>query len=155
MKILINVLIALVTSVFTAVLVVVANHYLTQQTAQDKTTLFSFFSSNAPEEITLHFVEIKDQVITLKSNSHKERYLLLDMALTARDEPMVLKTENMLPKIKGITVDVLSTMEYQQVRNMSVSDLRDLLMAEYKKCFKNMGVAMPFDDVTLSKMVFQ
>lgn len=152
-SILLNFILVLVTALVTALLVLAGSQYLNKKNEDGVTE--SFFASSPEEEKTLQFVEIKNLVITLKSNAVKERYLLLDLALTTKDEPQAQRAENLLPKIKGIAVDMLTSMDYNEVRSMSVLDLRSLMLKNYQSAFQNIGVTIPFDDVTISKMVFQ
>ncbi len=149
---LLNFILVLVTALVTALLVLAGSQYLNKK--NDGSVPDSFFSSSSEEEKVLQFVEIKNLVITLRSNSLKERYLLLDLALTT-DELQAQRAENLLPKIKGIAVDMLTSMDYNEVRGMSVQALRSLMMKRYQSAFHNIGVTIPFDDVTISKMVFQ
>jgi len=150
---LLNFILVLVTALVTAFLVLAGSQYLNKK--NDGSVPVSFFSSSPEEEKVLQFVEIKNLVITLRSNSLKERYLLLDLALTTTDELQAQRAENLLPKIKGIAVDMLTSMDYNEVRGMSVQALRSLMMTRYQSAFQNIGVTIPFDDVTISKMVFQ
>ena len=46
-------------------------------------------------------------------------------------------------------------MDYQAVRETSIVDLRRQLMSEYKRDFEKLNAPMPFDDVVISRMVFQ
>lgn len=148
-----NFILMLVAAVITALMVLSGSHYL--ETNAEKGVLNAIFAAEQQEKDNLQFVEIKNLVITLKSNSTKERYLLLDLALTTRDEPQTQRAEMLLPKIKGIAVDVLTSMNYSEVRSMSVMELRALMMERYQSAFHNIRVIIPFTDVTISKMVFQ
>ncbi|WP_172606532.1 flagellar basal body-associated FliL family protein [Pantoea coffeiphila] len=149
-----NFILMLVAAIITALLVLAGSRYLDNKS--DNSENSSFFSSQpADDKKNLQFVEIKNLVITLKSNSVKERYLLLDLALTTHDEAQSQRAENLLPKIKGIAVDVLTSMDYSEVRSMTVMELRSLMMERYQSAFHNINVTIPFDDVTISKMVFQ
>lgn len=153
-KILLNLILMLVTALVTAFMVLAGAQHLNKQ--KDGGAVTSLFTlSTSVKEKDLQFVEIKNLVITLKSNSVKERYLLLDLALTTHDKLHTQSAENMLPKIKGITVDVLSSMSYDEVRGMTVLELRSMMMEHYQSVFKNINVTIPFEDVTISKMVFQ
>jgi len=151
---LLNFVLMLVTAAITAVLMLAGSHYLDKKSDEDPSDSF-FSSSSAGDKKNLQFVEIKNLVITLKSNAIKERYLLLDLALTTHDEPQSQRAENLLPKIKGIAVDVLTSMDYSEVRSMTVMELRAMMMERYQSAFHNIDVVIPFDDVTISKMVFQ
>jgi len=151
---LLNFILMLVTAAVTSLLVLVGSQYLNKSDSESAAGTF-FSTSTSEEKKNLQFVEIKNLVITLKSNTVKERYLLLDLALTTHDETQSQRAENLLPKIKGIAVDVLTSMEYSEVRSMSVMELRALMMERYQSAFHNISVTIPFDDVTISKMVFQ
>ena len=70
--------IALIAAVFAAVLTVVGTQYLSQD-EQKGSVIRDLFSSS--EESVVEFVEIKNVVVTLKSQGDSERYLLLELAL--------------------------------------------------------------------------
>jgi flagellar FliL protein len=145
-------LIALIAAAFAAVLTIVGTHVLTKEEGESG-MLTSLFSSSDVKHV--EFVEIKNVVITLQSNGSKERYLLLELALAA-DEPREVQLINdMSPAIRGATVSLLSDMDYETVRGMSVSDLKKRLMTAYTERFKSLNSKIPFRDVIISKMVFQ
>jgi flagellar FliL protein len=145
-------LIALIAAAFAAVLTIVGTHVLTKDEGESG-MLTSLFSSSDVKHV--EFVEIKNVVITLQSNGSKERYLLLELALAA-DEPRDVQLINdMSPAIRGATVSLLSDMDYETVRGMSVSDLKKRLMTAYTERFKSLNSKIPFRDVIISKMVFQ
>ncbi len=144
-------IIALVAAIFAAGLTVVGSHLLKDK--EGLSAITSIFSST--DETVVEFVEIKNVIITLKSDSRKERYLLLELALTTDDPNNAKRTEEMSPAIRGATVSLLSDMDYDAVRSMSVNELREKLLAAYSARFKSLNSSMPFKDVIISKMVFQ
>lgn len=102
----------------------------------------------------VQFVEIKNMVITLKDNN-TERYLQLELGMATGDDKDIKNVIAMVPVIQATTVNLLSSMDYQAVRHTSILDLRRQLMNEYKQDFAGLNVPMPFDDVVISRMVFQ
>ncbi|HGI5913944.1 TPA: flagellar basal body-associated protein FliL [Yersinia enterocolitica] len=102
----------------------------------------------------VQFVEIKNMIITLKDNK-TERYLQLELGVATGDDNDIKKVVAMVPVIQAATVNLLSHMDYQAVRQTSIVDIRRQLMNEYKKDFEKLNVPMPFDDVVISRMVFQ
>ncbi|RKQ41108.1 flagellar basal body-associated protein FliL [Enterobacter sp. R1(2018)] len=143
--------IALIAAVFAAGLTVVGTHLLKDEGGISALT--NAFKSK--EESHIEFVEIKNVIITLKSESSKERYLLLELALTTDDPGNTKRTEEMIPAIRGATVSLLSDMNYDEVRAMSVNELKEKLLVAYTARFKSLNSSMPFKDVIISKMVFQ
>lgn len=103
---------------------------------------------------SVQFVEIKNMIITLK-DTKAERYLQLELGMATGDDNDIKKVVSMVPVIQSATVNLLSHMDYQAVRNTSIVDLRRQLMNEYKKDFEKLNAQMPFDDVVISRMVFQ
>ncbi|CNH44503.1 flagellar basal body-associated FliL family protein [Yersinia pekkanenii] len=103
---------------------------------------------------SVQFVEIKNMIITLKDNK-TERYLQLELGVATGDDNDIKKVIAMVPVIQAATVNLLSSMDYQAVRHTSIVDLRRQLMSEYKKDFEKLNAPMPFDDVVISRMVFQ
>lgn len=144
-------LIAMIAAVVAAGLTVVGTHALREDS--NLSAITSLFSSS--DESVVEFVEIKNVVITLKNASSKERYLLLELALTTDSAKDSKRTEDMIPAIRGATVSLLSDMDYDAVRAMSVKELRDQLMVAYQARFKSLNSTTPFKDVIISKMVFQ
>lgn len=102
----------------------------------------------------VQFVEIKNMIITLKDNK-TERYLQLELGVATGDDNDIKKVVAMVPVIQAATVSLLSSMDYQAVRQISIVDIRRQLMNEYKKDFEKLNAPMPFDDVVISRMVFQ
>ncbi|MFQ6285230.1 flagellar basal body-associated protein FliL [Yersinia enterocolitica] len=102
----------------------------------------------------VQFVEIKNMIITLKDNK-TERYLQLELGVATGDDNDIKKVVAMVPVIQAATVNLLSSMDYQAVRQTSIVDIRRQLMSEYKKDFEKLNAPMPFDDVVISRMVFQ
>lgn len=143
--------IALIAAFFAAGLTIVGTHLLNDK--EDVSVITGIFSST--DENVMEFIEIKNVIITLKSDSRKERYLLLELALTSDDPLNTKRTEDMIPAIRGATVSLLSDMNYDEVRNMSVNELREKLLVAYSARFKSLNSSMPFKDVIISKMVFQ
>lgn len=137
-------------SVLTAALVVVGTQ-LIKPASEDASAPLSLFArkEKAPE---VHYLEVKNQVITLKGNTAKERYLLLDLAYVANSAVELKATEENLPKLKSVLVSMFSGMEYDTVRTMSVDDIHMQMMTRYEGAF---GKNQPFSDVMISKMVFQ
>ncbi|WP_087943367.1 flagellar basal body-associated FliL family protein [Candidatus Regiella insecticola] len=94
-------------------------------------------------------------VITLKNIDDEERYMLLELGIATGDDADVKKVTALTPAIRGATVNLLSGMNYQEIRSFTIADLRQSLMSEYQRNFNELKVPMPFDDVVISKMVFQ
>lgn len=145
-------LIALIAAIVAAVLTVFGTHLLNQDEGK-RFAINSLFSSE--EENVVEFVEIKNVVVTLKSQGDAERYLLLELALTTHSAGDTRRAEELSPAIRGATVNLLSAMDYDAVRGMSVATLRDELMKAYTERFQSLKTRMPFTDVIISKMVFQ
>ncbi|AAS63226.1 putative flagellar biogenesis protein [Yersinia pestis biovar Microtus str. 91001] len=123
---------------------------LKQMGYQPATVSQSFTRGNK----AVQFVEIKNMVITLKDNN-TERYLQLELGMATGDDKDIKNVIAMVPVIQATTVNLLSSMDYQAVRHTSILDLRRQLMNEYKQDFAGLNVPMPFDDVVISRMVFQ
>lgn len=136
------------------ILAAVAANYHDAILAKFKSTPAAINQSFVRGNKAVQFVEIKNIIITLKDNK-SERYLQLELGLATGDDHDVKKVIAMVPAIQSATVNLLSNMDYQVVRNTSIVDLRRQLMGEYKKDFEKLNAPMPFDDVVISRMVFQ
>jgi len=146
-------LIALVTAMLAAGMTVVGTHLLRMDEATGSSFLSGMFSSSSRESV--EFVEIKNVVITLKSKGDAERYLLLELNMTTSGADNTRLAQEMIPAVRGATVSLLSDLDYEHVRGMSVGELHDKLMAAYKQRFSSLKMEVPFEDIIISKMVFQ
>lgn len=122
-------------------------------------TLFSSMYNAFQKQKRFEFVEIKNIVITLRDHSEKygfkERYLLLELALVTDKPENVKLIEETLLSVRGDTVSLLSDMDYGAVRALNMAQLKSKLMASYAPHFKSLNSEMPFEDVIISKMIFQ
>lgn len=109
-----------------------------------------FKTEEKPQNV--RYLELKNQVVTLKGRDNREHYLLLDLAYVVYSDAALKTAENDLPKLKGALVSMFSGMEYGAARAMSVDDIHLQLMTRYEGMF---GKDIPFADVIISKMVFQ
>lgn len=145
--------IALFTAMLAAGMTVVGTHLLRMDEATGSSFLSGIFTSSDKE--TVEFVEIKNVVITLKGNGDTERYLLLELNLATSSTEDASKARDMIPAVRGATVSLLSDLDYDEVRAMSVNQLHDKLQAAYVERFRSLKMDVPFEDVIISKMVFQ
>ncbi|MEX3020553.1 flagellar basal body-associated FliL family protein [Kluyvera sp. STS39-E] len=145
--------IALVTAMLAAGMTVVGTHLLRMDEAAGSSFLSGLFTSSSKESV--EFVEIKNVVITLKSNTPKERYLLLELNMATNNPEHSRRAQDMIPAVRGATVSLLSDMDYDAVRAMNVNELHSKLMAAYAERFSRLKMDVPFDDIIISKMVFQ
>lgn len=146
-------LIALIAAACAAALTLAGNHLLNKDGTLSAKESAWFNASEEKKHV--EFVEINRILITLQSNGIKERYLLLELALATNDPKNVERINEMAPAVRGATVSLLSDMQYDEVRSMTVSQLRDKLLVVYEERFKSLNSTMPFQDVIISKMVFQ
>lgn len=148
-----GIVIALVTAMLAAGMTVVGTQLLNQDKESGKGLLSGMFSS--PEKGTVEFVEIKNVVITLRGSGQKERYLLLELNLATSDAESSRKAQEMIPAVRGATVSLLSDLDYDVVRAMSVEEMHKKLLDAYAARFESLKMSIPFNDVIISKMVFQ
>ncbi|EJL87171.1 flagellar basal body-associated FliL family protein [Pantoea sp. BIGb0393] len=139
-------------SVLTAALVVAGTELINPASSTGETSRFSSLFAKKEQPTQTLYLEVKNQVVTLKGSSAKERYLLLDLAYVANSDEGLKATEHNLPKLKNVLVSMFSGMEYDAVRTMTIDDIHMQMMARYEGVF---GTNQPFSDVMISKMVFQ
>jgi flagellar FliL protein len=106
-------------------------------------------------ESEIHFVDIKNIVITLTDKGRNNHYLLLDLAVTTDTQDRADRVTSSIALIKSSTVNLLTNMDYETLSLMNVSELRQKLSDEYKKEYSALNLNIPFNDVMISKMVFQ
>lgn len=148
-----GVTIAAGTAIITFALTVTGMNMLRTSDEKASGTGSSLFSSSKSRSVA--FVEIKNMVVTLKGSADEERYLLLEINLTTADEKQKQMAESLTPALRGATVSLLSAMDYHTVREMSIAELREKLMTAYRAKFDSMRIPPPFEDVIISKILFQ
>ncbi|MCX8957872.1 hypothetical protein [Erwinia psidii] len=147
-------LLVLVGAVVNAGLVVIGTHYVRLVEQGYNASPLAFLSAT-PKRHMLQFVEVKNLAMNLRDDHASEQAVLLDLIFTTPDDLRSQRTENMLPVIKGITADIFSSLTSDELRSMSLTELRQLMMEKYQSGFDALNVVMPFTDLTLSKMVFK
>ncbi|MBT0725197.1 hypothetical protein HH682_12370 [Rosenbergiella sp. S61] len=113
----------------------------------------SWFTSKPPQA---SFIEIKDLVITLQAEENRPRYLLLDVVLVVRGEEQSTQSQAFEPAVRSATVALLNNQPFDDVRSRTLLTLHDQLLKRYRDEAAHLGFqALPFDDIMISKMVFQ
>ncbi|MEY8713299.1 flagellar basal body-associated FliL family protein [Mangrovibacter phragmitis] len=104
---------------------------------------------------TVEFIEITNLIITLKGIHGEPRYLLLEQALVTSHPEDARRTQALLPALRGAAVGLLNGLPYLDVRAMPVETLTQQLTARYDEQLQQLNTSKPFEDVIISKMVFQ
>lgn len=147
-------LMAVFTAIVTAGLVIVGNLYLVPNLTDKGSDEPQIVSHNIKVD-NVRFTEVKNIIITLKNTQRSERYLLLELGLATSNDGQAKQIDTIIPMLRSATVNLMSTMDYQEARGISMQDLRKRLMETYHTEFAAMHLTVPFDDVVVSKMVFQ
>ena len=144
---------AIIISVLTAVITIFGTQMLSKNgvNIKNNTGLFSSKKETKPKK----FTEVKNIVVSLLNADHEQHYLLMDLAFASVDEENAKKVTDMSPVLRGATVSLLSTMDYDQLREMKMEMVREKLLAEYTASFNKLHTTRPFTDVIISKMVYQ
>lgn len=101
------------------------------------------------------FVTLPESLITLHDNSGNDRYMLLEVAMVADDEKASKKILADEPLYQSIIVSTLSDMEYDDVRKLKVSEIKQTLLNALKAQLKARDISAPYSDVLLKKVVYQ
>lgn len=104
---------------------------------------------------SVEFVEITNLIVTLKGINGEPRYLLLEQALITSNPEDARRTQVLLPALRGAAVGLLNGLPYLDVRAMPVETLTQQLTARYDEQLQQLNTSKPFEDVIISKMVFQ
>lgn len=144
---------AVIISVLTAIITLYGTQMLARNgvdiTKND--SLFSGKKEHKPQK----FIEVKNVVVTLQTAEHEQHYLLMDLAFATSDKEGQQKVNELSPVLRGTTVSLLSTIDYDALREMPMDTLRQKLLAAYTARFTKLQTEKPFTDVIISKMVYQ
>ncbi|MGV3345510.1 flagellar basal body-associated FliL family protein [Enterobacteriaceae bacterium LUAb1] len=141
-------------AILTAALVIFGNAWLQDNQTGEENAGFSFFSEKESEN-EVAYVEIKNVVITLRSDGGKERYLLLDLAAVTNGNEDFDLLEKVTPELKSSAVSMFAGLNYSQVRNLSIAQLRGNLLNSFNESLKKQSDKKLVSDVLISKMIFQ
>lgn len=115
--------------------------------------LSKLFESAPPQA---SFIDVNDLIITLQGENGRERYLLLDLVLVVRGEEHAARAMAFEPAVRSATVGLLNNQPYAALRARQIPELHDQLLKKYREDAARLGVTpLPFEDVMISKMVFQ
>jgi flagellar FliL protein len=144
---------AAIISVLTAVITIFGMQMLAKNGVDLKKgpNIFSSKDEGKPKK----FVEVKNVVITLQSEISGQHYLLMDLAFASAEEEAVKKVTALSPVLRGVTVSLLSPMDYDKLREMPMDTVRQKLLAAYTERLNKLHSPKPFSDVIISKMVYQ
>ncbi|EIC83883.1 flagellar basal body-associated protein FliL [Serratia sp. M24T3] len=148
-KILIILFSALLAAIVADILITYVNPLILQNDQANLTKV------NHKGQKDIHFVEVKNIIITLQSSEGRERYLLLELALSTDSEANMNRTTALLPAVRSSTVDLLSNLDFKTIHDLSIPELRKKMMAAYERDFTTLDITMPFDNVIISKIVYQ
>ena len=147
-----GVLFSILSAGLASLIVLAANHYLLIDGSPSKEKP-SFFKRNPNKEIT--FIELKNIIITLKSTDGRERYVLLELAFPTTSEENKNLTQSALPALRSATVNLLTNADFHEMHNLTIPELRTRLMTAYQHDLEALTLNVPFDNVIVSKIVFQ
>lgn len=150
-KLALGVIGAVIISALTAVITIFGTQMLNKKGAD--TSMFT--SKEKESEEVKKFIEVKNILVSVNSEMQEQHYMLIDLAFAATDDEGEKKINDMAPAIRGATVALISSMNYEELRALSMDAMRQKLQAEYTICFKKLHTATPFTDVIISKMVYQ
>ncbi|WP_312816164.1 flagellar basal body-associated FliL family protein [Atlantibacter subterraneus] len=103
------------------------------------------------------FISLPETLITLHDKDDKDRYMLIEIAFVAdgKDkEKSDLITANQ-PLYQSIAVETLSTLSYEEVRKLHVSEIKDLLLTSINKGVSARNMEAPYNDLLIKKVVYQ
>lgn len=147
-----GVLFSLLTAALVAIMLIFSQRYLLNDNNNAKAAPL-FFNRDTPYKTS--FVEVKNIVINLKNYEGRERYVLLELALSTTTPKNKTLTMEDLPAVRSSTVNLLSNADFQEIHNLPISELRRRLMEAYQRDLQTMNIQVPFENVIISKIVFQ
>lgn len=143
----------LTTALLTAGLTIAGVNMLTPRDGQGATSLTRLFSKQTASKIA--FVEMPPVVISLQGKHSEVRYMLLEIALIAHNADRAEQTAKMVPALQGATVNLLSGQPFDDIRGRAIDTLTAQLKAAYTTQLQQLKTPAPFDEVIISKVVFQ
>lgn len=103
------------------------------------------------------FISMPETIITLHDKDEKDRYMLIEIVMVAdgKDKEKTDMITANQPLYQSIAVDTLSSMSYEDLRKLHISDIRDLLLTKINQGITSRKMKKPYDDILIKKIVYQ
>ncbi|MCQ4309529.1 flagellar basal body-associated FliL family protein [Pseudomonas stutzeri] len=100
------------------------------------------------------FFPVEKVIVSVRGDG-REHYFVLDLALQAdaSDEPP--KFEQAEPLVRNSVVGYLSSLPFEELRGLKISDLQDRLETVLFADFASKNAAVPFKHVLVNKLIVQ
>lgn len=96
-----------------------------------------------------------DKIVVNLRGEDREHYFVLDLALQGDAEQSVSVFKQAELLVRNAVVGSLSTLPFNQLRALSLTDLQSRLEEDLRKSFSAKGLDIPFTSVLVSKMLAQ
>lgn len=96
-----------------------------------------------------------DKIVVNLRDEDREHYFVLDLALQGGAEQSVSAFKQAELLVRNAVVGSLSTLPFNQLRALSLTDLQSRLEDDLRKSFSAKGLDIPFSSVLVSKMLVQ
>ncbi len=110
---------------------------------------------NHQDESSSIFVSLQETVVTFHDSEGDDHYMLIGLVMVADSDKSAEKIKKEEPLYQSITVNQLSDMKYEDVRVLKISDIRKRVSDTLKNELSLRGMAMPYKDILVKKVVFQ
>ena len=100
------------------------------------------------------FFPVEKIIVNLRG-SNRERYFVLDLVLQADRAVEQSRLEQIDPIVRNSVVANLSAMDFEELRNLSISEVQERLEAALTADLMAKQLNKPFDHVLVSKIIVQ
>ncbi len=100
------------------------------------------------------FYPVEKIIVSLR-NDGRERYFVLDLMLLAKRSDTPKRFEPVEPIVRNSVVSYLSGLKFDELRSLQIAELQARLEEAVRTDFNNKRIAMPFEQVLVSKLIVQ
>lgn len=103
------------------------------------------------------FISMPEILVTLHDKDDKDRYMLVEIVLISdgKEKEKSDEINASQPLYQSIAVETLSSFSYEEMRNLHISEIKDLLLTKLKKGVAVRNLELPFEDILIKRVVYQ
>lgn len=103
------------------------------------------------------FISMPETLVTLHDKEDKDRYMLVDIVfiVDAKDKDKNDLINASQPLYQSIVVETLSSLSYEEMRKLHISEIKDLLLTKLNKGVTARNLDTPYEDILIKRIIYQ
>ena len=103
------------------------------------------------------FISMPETLVTLHDKEDKDRYMLVEIVFIVdgkdKDKNDLINANQ--PLYQSIAVETLSSLSYEEMRKLHISEIKDLLLTKLNKGVTARNLDTPYEDILIKRIIYQ